>query len=110
MKTLPTFTNFYKTILGLSLLVSLNGFSQNTTTNNGRVTTLQNVVEDIKSKNEVLKNADHVNVMVNDVLVEDLKDFTIDPKSIALVEVLDLNPKSGGNERIKSIIINTKKF
>lgn len=88
------------------LLIPLLGFSQTKAESN--VTTLEKVVENIKAKNESIKDAEHVNVMVNDLLIQDLKDFKIDPQNIAMVEVLVLNPKAGSNERIKSIIINTR--
>lgn len=104
----PTYSN--KVILTLVylifLLIPLLGFSQ--AKDKGNVTTLEQVVENIKAKNESIKDAEHVNVMVNDMLIQDIKEFKIDPKSIAAVEVLVLNPKSGSNERIKSIIINTR--
>ncbi|MCF6132893.1 hypothetical protein [Flavobacterium wongokense] len=90
----------------LFILVSLNGFSQ--TVDKSNLTTLQNVVENIKQKNESIKNVESVNVMVNDVLIKDLQDFTIDPKSIAMVEVLVLKPKADGAQIKPSIIINTK--
>lgn len=87
-------------------MIPLLGFSQSETKSN--VTTLEKVVAGIKEKNESIKDAEHVNVMVNDLLIRDLKDFKIDPKDIAMVEVLDLSPKAGTSERIKSIIINTR--
>lgn len=97
-------------LLGVALLLcSIDGFSQRANQPNQQLTSLENVVEDIKAKNESIKDAEQVNVMVNDLLILDLKDFKIDPKSIAMVEVLDLNPKAGSSKRIKSIIINTRK-
>ena len=94
------------------ILISLTGFSQtsaNETTNSkAHLTTLQNVVERIKEKNNSIKNAECVNVMVNDLLIKDLHEFIIDPKSIAAVEVLVLEPKAGAERINPSIIINTK--
>lgn len=113
MKTQSQITGYCKIMLSvISFLFSLNGFSQSATNNDSqRLTSLQNVVQGIKEKNESIKNVEHINVMVNDMLVENLRDFTIDPKSIALVEVVVLEPKSGSGERINpSIIINTKKI
>lgn len=105
----------YKNLLSLAiLLVSLNGFAQNNmplkSENNTRLTTLQKVVDGIKEKNASIRNEQNVNVMVNDKLVENLQSFTIDPKSIALVEVVVLDPKPGSEQRVNpSIIINTKR-
>lgn len=95
----------------LLVLFSLNSFSQTDGTSiNSRLTTLQKVVDGIKEKNQSIKNEENLNVMVNDKLVEDLQNFTIDPKTIAMVEVLVLEPKNGSRERISpSIIINTKR-
>lgn len=104
-----------KNLLSLALLlVSLNGFAQDNTAvkleNNSRLTTLQKVVDGIKEKNASIRNEQNVNVMVNDKLVENLQSFTIDPKSIALVEVVVLDPKPGSEQRVNpSIIINTKR-
>lgn len=108
MKTQFLPTGNYKTLLSLVLfLFTMNGFSQQTS-GDERLTSLQTVVENIKAKNESIKNEEHVNVMVNDMLIEDLLDFKIDPAKIAMVEVVVLAPKAG-NERVKpSIIINTK--
>jgi|SRR6218665_1387162 len=117
MKTQPTHTAPSGKILNnlvalLFALFSLNGFSQSSDTeeSNKNLTTLQKVVDGIKEKNESIKNEETVNVMVNDKLVEDLQNFIIDPKRIAMVEVLVLEPKNGSRERIiPSIIINTKR-
>lgn len=116
MKKLPNLTD-YKNLLVLALLLfSLNSFAQENITvqpeTDSRFTTLQKVVDGIKQKNPSIRNEEHVNVMVNDRLVENenLQNFTIDPKSIALVEVVVLDPKPGSEQRINpSIIINTKR-
>lgn len=120
MKTQSTLISYSKitkkivqNVLSLLLiLISLNGFSQTDTPSSNKVPlmTLQNVVEGIKEKNESIKNVDHINVMVNDILVENLNSFTIDPKTIAMVEVLVLEPKASGERINPSIIINTKKI
>lgn len=96
-------------LLWLALaLFSVEGFSQNSSNqDNPKLTSLETFVENIKAKNESIKNADHLNVMVNDKLVYNLSDFTIDPKSVALVEVLVLKPREG-QQLNPSIIINTK--
>jgi hypothetical protein len=104
MKTQPTIQNILSLVL---ILVSLNGFSQ-AVPGKSNLTTLQNVVENIKEKNVSIKNVEHVNVMVNDMLIKDLRDVTIDPKSISMVEVLVLKPKPDGERINPSIIINTK--
>lgn len=117
MKTQPThFAPSGKTLNSLAALLfalfSLNCFSQSddTAQSNKNLTTLQKVVDGIKEKNQSIKNEETVNVMVNDKLVEDLQNFTIDPKRIAMVEVLVLEPKNGSRERVvPSIIINTKR-
>ncbi|UPT69581.1 MAG: hypothetical protein M0D53_10405 [Flavobacterium sp. JAD_PAG50586_2] len=114
MKTLSHLIG-YKNLVSLALLlVSLNGFAQDNTTvkseNNSRLTSLQKVVDGIKEKNASIRDEQNVNVMVNDKLVENLQSFTIDPKTIALVEVVVLEPKSGSEQRVNpSIIINTKR-
>jgi hypothetical protein len=124
MKTKPTpATNykntrklFEKIVLLVLILLSLNGFSQVSnkpeSLNQGKtgLTTLQDYVAGIRERNASIKNAEHINVMVNDLLIENLQEFTIDPKSIAAVEVLVLEPKAGSTQRTNpSIIINTRK-
>lgn len=94
-------------LTAMLLLASLHGFSQ-TATDKTQVTTLQNYVDGIKEKNPSIKNVDSVNVMVNDKLVTDLQTVIIDPKRIALLEVLVLEPKPGSTKINPSIIINTK--
>lgn len=113
MKTLSHL--IYKNLLSLALLLfSMNGFAQEDTTakpiTNSHLTTLQKVVDGIKEKNPSIRNEENLNVMVNDRLVDNLQSFTIDPKSIALVEVVVLDPKPGSEQQINpSIIINTKR-
>lgn len=110
MKTqtiLPT----YKILLtALLFFTGFLGFSQNLpeNSNNRNLTTLQKYVDGIRQKNTAIKNADSINVMVNDKLVYNLKAFTIDPKRIALVEILVLDPKPGKDRINPSIIINIK--
>lgn len=115
MKTLSNIIGYQKNLFSLALLLfSLNGFAQEDASAkpeiNPRLTTLQKVVDGIKEKNASIRNKEHVNVMVNDRLVENLQNFTIDPKSIALVEVVVLDPKPGSEQGTNpSIIINTKR-
>lgn len=94
----------------LVVLISQNGFSQTAkqSAKKTNLTTLQAVVEGIKKNNKSIKNVENLNVMVDDMLVTDLHDFIIDPKHIAMVEVLVLEPKAGGEQINPSIIINTK--
>lgn len=113
MKTQSFLSRYCKNLFTLALILfSLNGFSQlihKPTANKTHLTTLQKVVDGIKQNNASIKNADSVNVMVNDKLVYNLQNVVIDPKSIALVEVLVLEPKYGSAKQINpSIIINTK--
>lgn len=123
MKTQSALNRHYKptgkttnNLLWLVLvLFSLNGFSQTFKKSDpipntkDTTTTLQKVVDQIKQKNESIKNAEHLNIMVNDKLVENLQGFILDPKNIALVEVLVLEPKAGSGQQIyPSIIINTR--
>ncbi|MEI7509235.1 MAG: hypothetical protein WCJ62_07190 [Flavobacterium sp.] len=66
-------------------------------------------VETVKAKNQSIKNAKSINVMVNDLLIEDLNDFKIDPRTISRLEVLVLEPNGVKPEETKpSIIITTK--
>lgn len=105
-------TPLFNTMAWLFLvLFSLNGFSQAKAVANPKteLTTLQKVVDDIKAKNQSLKNVEHPTIMVNDKLVENLKTFIINPKNIAMVEVLVLEPKANGERINPSIIINTKR-
>ncbi len=107
---------FEISVLLFLIFTSFSAFSQpirNTqqstiSNNNEQLTSLETVVEDIKENNDSIKNAAHINVMVNDKLVENLRDFILDPKSIAMVEVLVLEPKAGKERISPSIIINTK--
>lgn len=115
MKTLSNIIGYQKNLFSLVLLLfSLNGFAQEITSEkpetNSRLTTLQKVVDGIKEKNASIRNEEKVNVMVNDRLVDNLQSFTIDPKSISMVEVVVLDPKPGSEQRINpSIIINTRR-
>lgn len=115
MKTLSTIIGYQKNLLSLALLLfTLHGFAQEDAAaqpiSNSRLTTLQKVVDGIKEKNPSIRNEENLNVMVNDRLVDNLQSFTIDPKSIALVEVVVLDPKPGSEQHINpSIIINTRR-
>lgn len=111
MKTQSTIIGYNKNILSLVLfLISFNTFSQTAANDdNQKMKSLQTVVEGIKEKNESIKNVENVNVMVNDMLIENPQDFKIDPKNIAMVEVVVLTPKAGAERMKPSIIINTKK-
>ncbi len=116
MKKTPTIAEHHNNNQLLLLLIwlalvlcPLLGFSQSANLQAGNeVITLDHVVANIKQKNKSIKNVEKVNVMVNDVLIKDLKDFTLDPKSISMVEVLVLKPQDGDGRQINSIIINTK--
>ncbi len=109
METQSKLNVYKKLFFVLFALTSGIGFSQQRAIQpKSEVTTLENVVEDIKAKNAAIKNEDEVNVMVNELIIDDLREFRIDPKSIKLVEVVVMQPKEG-NERVKpAIIINTK--
>lgn len=94
---------------------SITGYAQNTsgssgnTQNDSRLVPLQNLVDKIKSENESLKSAKKVNVMVNDLLIENLQEYMINPKNISTQEVLVLNSNDVNRDnRIASIIINTR--
>lgn len=103
-----------KTISLCLFLFSLTAFSQNSAEqsaiqNPTGMITLQKLVEKIKSETESLKEVKTINVMVNDLLIEDLETFMIDPKNIRTKEILILE-KGASHGGIKaSIIINTKK-
>jgi hypothetical protein len=103
--------NLFDTVLSvLFLFISITAFSQaKPESSNKGMTSLLTVVEGIKEKNESIKNVEHINVMVNDLLIENLVDYTIDPKSIAVVEVVVLEPKAGSPKLNPSIIINTRR-
>jgi len=104
-----------------SLLISLFSivtFSQNSAANFEQVTainsagliTLQNLVEKIKVETAALRNVKTINVMVNDLLIEDLAAYMIDPKNISTKEILILEDNHATQEGFKaSIIINTRK-
>jgi hypothetical protein len=107
----PVSYNITKLFSALLIFISLNTFSQAAAKPepSERMTSLLAVVEGIKEKNASIKNVEHINVMVNDLLIENLLDYTIDPKSIAVVEVVVLEPKAGSPKLDPSIIINTKR-
>ncbi len=96
------------------ILFSLNGFSQEAkkpqaaTTSKTELTTLQKVVDEIREQNASIKNVEHLTIMVDEMLVKNLQTFKINPKNIAMVEVLVLQPKANGERVNPSIIINTR--
>ncbi len=98
----------------LLMLLSLTAVSQNglkplTIENQNGLITLQNLVDKIKLETESLRNVTTVNVMVNDLLIENLGAYLIDPKNISTKEILILdgsNAKQNGTKA--SIIINTR--
>ena len=76
--------------------------------NEPRLITLQKLVDIIKSEEKSLQNVEAVNVMVNDMLIENLQDYMINPKNIAQQEVLVLNVNGVNSDATRaSIIINT---
>lgn len=89
-----------------------NGLVSSTTAgiqNNTKLIPLQKLVDRIKLEDKSLRDATAVNVMVNDLLIENIQDYFIDPKNISAKEVLVLNANDINKEAMKaSIIINTK--
>lgn len=100
------------------VLLSITAFSQlnsNTTEQvvsekqNG-VITLQKLVDKIKSENESLRKAKAINVMVNDLMIDDLEAYLIDPKNVLRTQILILDQNGANRDGMKpSIIINTRK-
>lgn len=86
------------------ILISTVTFAQE----NQKSMSLQQFIEDLKTKNESIKVYDSINVMVNDVLIENHYDYKIDPKNIARMEILVIDPKKNTNAVKPSIIISTK--
>lgn len=100
-----------KIISILFILVTLSAYSQSIDLGKNKNTTmsLAKFVETVKAKNQSIKNAKSINVMVNDLLIEDLSEFKIDTKTISRLEVLVLEPNGVKPEETKpSIIITTK--
>ncbi|MDI1317153.1 hypothetical protein [Flavobacterium sp.] len=99
-------------------LLSLTAFSQPNSSStekavadkqNGAIT-LQKLVDKIKLENESLRNAKAINVMVNDLMIDDLDTFMIEPKNILRTQVLILDQNGANRDGMKpSIIINTRK-
>lgn len=93
-------------------IYSQNGLVSSTTAgiqNNTKLIPLQKLVDRIKLEDKSLRDATAVNVMVNDLLIENIQDYFIDPKNISAKEVLVLNANDINKEAMKaSIIINTK--
>ena len=99
-----------KIISILFILVTLSAYSQSIYLGKNKNTTmsLAEFVETVKAKNQSIKNAKSINVMVNDLLIEDLNEFKIDTKTISRLEVLVLEPNGVKPEETKpSIIIST---
>lgn len=107
-----------RSFLTLFLIVfSIATYSQNSprtnenknTPNTSGVITLQNLVDRIKSENESLQNLKAVNVMVDDMLIKNPKEFMINPNNIETQEILVLNPNDAlSGKTIASIIIDTR--
>jgi ABC-type transporter MlaC component len=102
-----------KIVLLLFILVSIGASSQNlvSDTNKNKMASisLTEFVARIKAQNESLKNAKNIQVMVNDLLIENADTFLIDPKNVAKMEVLVLEPNGINREATQpSIIIYTK--
>lgn len=97
----------------LLFLLSTAAFSQDNADNTAIVgqglISLEEFVSGLKSRNESIKDAESVNVMVNDLLIENLKDYKIDPKNISKMEILVLEPNDAQRRRKPSIIITTKR-
>lgn len=89
----------------------MNSFSQkNSNKTTQEPITLQEFVEKIKTQNESIKNVVSLNVMVDDFLIENLLEYKIDPKNVAEIEILVMEPKDVYQHRSKpSIIIKMKK-
>lgn len=107
-----------QTLIIFLVFISLTVYSQtNSNTTELVVTEKQNgiislrkLVDKIKSENESLRNAKAINVMVNDLMIDDLESFMIDPKNISRTQVLILDQNGANRDGMKpSIIINTRK-
>ncbi len=99
-----------KIVVLFLILISVNVFSQkNLNQPVSESITLQEFVEKTKAQNESIKNAQNINVMVNDLLIENLTEYKINPKNISRMEILVLDTKGVNREGTKpSIIITTK--
>lgn len=93
-----------KIIITLLFIVSLTTYAQE---NSNSITLLQ-FIEQLKTQNESIKNAESVNVMVNDVLIENQTEYKIDKKNISRMEILVIDPKNNINNLPPSIIISTR--
>jgi len=97
-----------KIVILFLILISSNVFSQkNSNKTVSEPITLEKFVEKIKDQNESLKNVESINVMVNDLLIDNLEAYMIDPKNISKLEILVLDPKQI-NQTKPSIIITTR--
>ena len=70
--------------------------------------TLKEFIEQVKEKNESIKKADSINVMINDLLIENHDEYKIDPKNISRMEILVIEPEKNTARVKPSIIISTK--
>ena len=70
--------------------------------------TLKEFIEQVKEKNESIKKADSVNVMINDLLIENHDEYKIDPKNVSRMEILVIEPEKNTSGVKPSIIISTK--
>jgi hypothetical protein len=93
-----------KTIITLLFILSISSYAQE---NPNSITLLQ-FIEELKTQNESIKNAESVNVMVNDVLIENQTEYKIDKKNISRMEILVIDPKKNINNLPPSIIISTR--
>lgn len=70
--------------------------------------TLKEFIEQVKEKNESIKKADSVNVMINDLLIENHDEYKIDPKNVSRMEILVIELEKNTSGVKPSIIISTK--
>jgi hypothetical protein len=92
------------TFISLLFILSISSFAQE---NLNSITLLQ-FINELKTQNESIKNADNVNVMINDVLIENQTEYKIDKNNISRMEILVIDPKKNINGIKPSIIITTK--
>ena len=93
-------------------IYSQNGLVSSSTAevqNDGKLIPLQKLVDKIKLQDKSLRDAKAVNVMVNDLLIENIEDYFIDPKNISAKEVFVMNSNGVNTDAMKaSIIISTR--
>lgn len=91
-------------------LVCITAFSQTeTTAGNSGLIPLEKFVAKIKSENPSLKNAENINVMINDLLIENQQDYLIDPKNVARMEILATDAKGNPKKNASLIIAMRRK-